>query len=493
MKKLILFIVLALCTMSSLTEAASSRGCEGGGFVLLGLAGDQDTTVPASSVPNTFLVKGRYVEFTVDAPTFGVRDWTLTGAPSELDITGGRRSPVFASKMPDHRGLTLTSGVRVKMDGGSLVISRDGPGLSMKIQVKDCANGGLFQMEVERDDETETLFTHVLADGIFYFDNPNVRDRLGERIPCSGVLPDGTPVVCNGANPDGTVTVTARVNFANDFSNKFVGRDSPQVATRIVHDCVNNIPNPFHPGTVNHCGGISQWSVASGGRMGQVMGEDATEIAPAATPCTENCTAQNQVNGRALVVGFPFPVPAAVRLQPRFDVPAALQLSGAVSRKTHGTSGTFDINLPLVGEPGVECRASGGAQTLVLTFNNNVVSGNATVTSGTGSVAGSPVFAANTMTLNLAGVADAQTISITLHNVTDSFGQVLPDRVVSMNVLMGDVNGSKAVNATDVGQIKAESGRAVTSANFRADLNPNGSINASDVALLKLRSGAGLP
>ena len=32
----------------------------------------------------------------------------------------------------------------------------------------------------------------------------------------------------------------------------------------------------------------------------------------------ENCTAQNQVNGRAVVVGFPFPVPTAVRLQPRF-------------------------------------------------------------------------------------------------------------------------------------------------------------------------------
>jgi hypothetical protein len=52
--------------------------------------------------------------------------------------------------------------------------------------------------------------------------------------------------------------------------------------------------------------------------MGQVMGEDSTEIAPAATVCTANCTAQNRVNGRAVVVGFPFPVPDPVRLQPRF-------------------------------------------------------------------------------------------------------------------------------------------------------------------------------
>jgi hypothetical protein len=318
MKKFVFLIVIALLTAPSFIQAASSKGCVDGGFTLLGLAGDQNTTVPASRVPASFLVKGRYIEFTVDSATFGVHDWTLTGAPSDLDLTGGRRTIVFASKMPDHKGLTLTSGVTVKNSKESLVISRAGPGLSMKIQVKDCANGGVFQMEVERNDQAPTLFTHILANGVFYFDNPNIRNRLGERIPCSGVLPNGTPVVCNGANADGTVTVTARVNFANDLSNKFVGRDSPQAATRIAQGCVNNIPNQFHPGTVNHCGGISQWNVASGGRMGQVMGEDATEIAPAATVCTANCTAQNQVNGRAVVVGFPFPVPTMVRLQPRF-------------------------------------------------------------------------------------------------------------------------------------------------------------------------------
>src|SRR5262249_19071861 len=220
--------------------------------------------------------------------------------------------------MPDHRGIVLNGDVEIDSSGESLVITRTAPGLEMKIQAKDCANGGVFQMEVEREDGTETVFTHVLGDGVFFFDNPNVRDHLGENIPCSGILPDGTPVVCNGANPDGTVTVTARVNFANSFSNQFGGRDSSQDATRIANGCLNDIPNPTHPGSVDHCGGISQWSVVSGGRMGQVMGEDATEIAPAATVCAENCTAQNRVNGRAVVVGFPFPVPTEVRLQPRF-------------------------------------------------------------------------------------------------------------------------------------------------------------------------------
>jgi len=299
------------------SHAATSKACDGGGFTVLGLSGKQDKKY-TSGVPATFLVKGKYVEFTVDAATFGVRNWTLTGASNPLDLTNNQRTVVFAAKVPDHRGLVLNGEMRLKMDKGDLVLTRVGSGLAMKIQAKDCAQGGIFQMEVERGDNTATVFTHVLGDTVFYYDNPNVRDRLGENIPCSGVLPDGTLVSCEGANPDGTVTVAARVNFGSDLSNKFVGRDSSQVATRIPTGCVNQIPNPFHPGTVNHCGGVSQWSVASGGRMGQVMGEDAVEIAPAASVCTANCQAQNQVNGRALVVGFPFPVPYEVRLNPRF-------------------------------------------------------------------------------------------------------------------------------------------------------------------------------
>ena len=62
----------------------------------------------------------------------------------------------------------------------------------------------------------------------------------------------------------------------------------------------------------------------------------------------------------------------------------ALALSKAVSRKTHGPAGALDIDLPLTGAPGVECRSSGGNHTLVFTFSNNLVSGNASRTSGSG-------------------------------------------------------------------------------------------------------------
>jgi hypothetical protein len=173
----------------------------------------------------------------------------------------------------------------------------------------------------------------------------------------------------------------------------------------------------------------------------------------------------------------------------------ALVLTAAVSRKTHGAAGDFDVDLPLSGTPGVECRSGGatGDHMLVVTFTNTVVSGNATVSSGMGSVAGTPVFSNNTMTINLTGVANAQTVTVTLSNVTDTFLQVLPDTALSASFLLGDVNANGAVNASDVSQSKSRTGQPVDATNFRADVNANGVINATDVAVIKSNIGTGLP
>ena len=66
-------------------------------------------------------------------------------------------------------------------------------------------------------------------------------------------------------------------------------------------------------------------------------------------------------------------------------------VSSAVSRKTHGGAGNFDIALPLTGTDGVECRSTGGTNdyTMVVTFSGNVTvtgSPQAQVTTGTGCV-----------------------------------------------------------------------------------------------------------
>jgi hypothetical protein len=77
--------------------------------------------------------------------------------------------------------------------------------------------------------------------------------------------------------------------------------------------------------------------------------------------------------------------------------------------------------------------------------------------------------------------------------VTDSFGQVLPETVVSVKMLIGDINESSSVNSSDIGLAKSQSGAPVTSANFPADINVSGELNATDISQVKANSGHTLP
>jgi len=173
----------------------------------------------------------------------------------------------------------------------------------------------------------------------------------------------------------------------------------------------------------------------------------------------------------------------------------ALTLLSAASRKTHGSAGTFDVDLPLSGPVGVECRSGGamGDHTIVVTFTNMVVSGDAMVSNGNGTVAGAPLFSGNSMTINLTGVTNMETLTLTLSNVTDQFSQTLPSSAVSAGFLLGDTTGNRSVNGTDVSQTKLRSGQVVDGSTFRSDINANGTINASDLSIVKVNSGSALP
>ena len=172
----------------------------------------------------------------------------------------------------------------------------------------------------------------------------------------------------------------------------------------------------------------------------------------------------------------------------------------AVSRKVHGASGIFDINLPFTGAPGIECRSGGvtGDYQIVVTFANTVtVNGaiQARVTSGTGTVGangasngGVVTVSGSTVTIPLTNVANAQTITVTLFDVHQ--GASAGDMAVQMSVLIGDTSGNGVVNSTDVIETKALSGSDSASRN---DVIVNGTINSSDVSLVKLNSGTALP
>ncbi|MFJ5693829.1 hypothetical protein ACIP9X_08235 [Arthrobacter sp. NPDC093125] len=298
--------------VSAPAQAASSKGCVGGGFQVLGQAGEFDGTVAAPG--SRFLVQGKYVGFEVDPANFAIHNYAFTGAANELDITGGRATPVFASKIPDHRGLVLNSAITLEVKDEEVALLRNGTGgLTMKIQAKDCAQGGIFQMEPERGDAAATRIVHRLAAGAFYFDNADFRARLGQFLgsACTSVETGPPSQFC--------VQVRPRVNIGNNVSAEFVVRDSAQVAERVPQpacgpDFSNNLGLPE---TRDHCGGMSVWDVASGGRMGFVTGEDSVEVANPPTDCVQDCQAENQVRGRLAVLGFPFPVPDGSRLAPR--------------------------------------------------------------------------------------------------------------------------------------------------------------------------------
>jgi hypothetical protein len=175
-----------------------------------------------------------------------------------------------------------------------------------------------------------------------------------------------------------------------------------------------------------------------------------------------------------------------------------VQLVSAVSRKVHGSAGTFDIGLPLAGYPGIECRSGGtnGDYTMAFSFANTLASiSGARVTSGTGSVISSNIDGndAHRYIVNLTGVTNAQVITVSLTNVTDSAGDSSSAVSASMGILLGDVNASGVVTSGDTNLCKAQALQPVTNTNFRNDINASGSITTGDVNQIKQNALSRLP
>src|SRR5258705_7105783 len=163
------------------------------------------------------------------------------------------------------------------------------------------------------------------------------------------------------------------------------------------------------------------------------------------------------------------------------------QLVSAVSRMTQGVS-SFDIQLPLSGGTGIECRNPAAGLTIVLSFDQPVVSGDAGVTLGSATVNG---FSGNTMTVQLAGITDAQTVALTVSNVANDALE-LGSGTVNFRTLLGDVNASGSVTGSDVNIAKAQVGATVDGSNFRSDVNFSGTITGADTNVIKSRIGRAL-
>jgi hypothetical protein len=226
--RLAMSLVLGLSSVLALQAAPVSAA---GGEICTGFAvtvgartyrNKMDIIIPASQVTGTIRVRGVYVTFDVNPTNFTVLNYTLTGHDSprpDKNLPIDAPLVVYVRKAPQH-GDTLNSGLSLKINGDSLVLQRHGVRQTMKIQAKDCAQGGLFQMEAEPG----TTENNVLGPDFHYT-----------------VVPAGQTRLC----------------FTN---GKFTGYDSPEAAT-----------------LVSHTTSKALWSVRSGGRIGMVIGEDAVE------------------------------------------------------------------------------------------------------------------------------------------------------------------------------------------------------------------------
>lgn len=163
----------------------------------------------------------------------------------------------------------------------------------------------------------------------------------------------------------------------------------------------------------------------------------------------------------------------------------------AQSRKIHGVTGPFDLAIDTAqaidGLVTVEPRVIGNGHTIAFQFNGAVTSAGAVSVTPTGNAAST--FMGNEVLVTLTNVADNQRVTVTLINVN---GSVNPPPV-SMGFLVGDVNNTRSVNASDISGVKARSGQTTTVTNFKFDLNASGAINSADISAVKARSGLVLP
>jgi hypothetical protein len=171
----------------------------------------------------------------------------------------------------------------------------------------------------------------------------------------------------------------------------------------------------------------------------------------------------------------------------------------AVSRKTHGSAGDFNIDLPLNGAPGIECRTGGTSEVykMVITFASPVtINGSLTPPPTSASVTGigtvtSITVGGSVVTVNLTGVDNQQVITVTLNNVSDGVNS--GNVAVPIGMLIADVDATGRVDGNDVSAVQGHTRQSANSTNFRYDVDATGRIDGNDVSTTQGHTRTRLP
>jgi hypothetical protein len=177
------------------------------------------------------------------------------------------------------------------------------------------------------------------------------------------------------------------------------------------------------------------------------------------------------------------------------DGGGGLTLVSAASRKTHGGKADFDIDLPLTGHLGIECRSGLTRYKTVFTFSNDVTGADSASTS-CGTIGSISVDSANSHNLLVTfngAACNAEIVTVTANNVHDNLGNTLASASANVGLLIGDINGDGRVGNGDIGNIQAHLGEMADSTNFRDDVTIDGRINNQDVQTARSHRGESLP
>ena len=287
----------------------------------------------------------------------------------------------------------------------------------------------------------------------------------------------GALTPCNGTSGL-TGTVSPANSLAGSTANDFLGSPAFGNLTALSNgDYIALSAAWDNSGTID--AGAVTYGLGNGSTVGPIVAANSVRGTIADGGSSMNYSVGSP--STLLVVGRP-----AENIVTVFAQGGAPAATSAVSRKIQSGS-PFDINLPLAGNAGIECRSGGATNDyqVVFTFANSVTFNSAAVSAGAGSVSSSSGSGTTAVTVNLTGVTNAQRITVTLSGVNNGTGT--GDVSVQMGVLVGDTNGDGVVNAGDSTQTKNRSGQPTDGTNFRSDVNEDGTINSGDSLLVKSR------
>ncbi|MEP6685350.1 MAG: choice-of-anchor Q domain-containing protein [Verrucomicrobiota bacterium] len=324
---------------------------------------------------------------------------------------------------------------------------------------------------------------NVGGGGIVTVSNSTLIDNSGAAniVNAGNALQIGNTILKRGisalniTNINGSI-VSLGYNLSDDHAGGFFNGNGDQINTNPFLGPLKNNGGP----TPTHAPLSNSPAIDRGKDIGLSGNPTGQDERGSARPVTYDVSITPPSGGDRSDIG-------AVELQPGV-IPTS-----AVSRKTQGAAGDFDIILPLNGPVGIECRSGGATNDykIVVTFAAPVTFSSAAVNDGAGSVVASSGSGTNTLAVDLTGVTTAQRITLALFDVND--GTRNGDLAVRMGALVGDTNGSGSVNASDINQVKGVSGLPVSGSNFRGDVTANGVLNSADINLVKSRSGTTLP